>query len=255
MQEVCPICGSKKIEVVDRVNQKYHCVSCDEVFTLSNKPIIKTVIHKVIEKRTTPLEISLGLSAKEVYKKNIDRIVEINAVFGDTEMNGTGFFVTDTGCLITNAHVVVTKKESGYVLCDNVYVCKSRSVDYIEARIEYLDPKNDLALLKVSGSFDAVALADRTVEVGDKVFAIGNSRGDGLALLDGIVSDTERKFKAASAFLFNALVTHGCSGGPVFNDRGEVCGVTVGSENNTVGMNYAIPISTVRAFIEKALRK
>ena len=71
-------------------------------------------------------------------------------------------------------------------------------------------------------------------------------------MLDGIVGDANRPFRSTKAFLFNALVTHGCSGGPVFNDRAEICGITVGGVENSAGMNYAIPISTIKSFILKA---
>ena len=67
-----------------------------------------------------------------------------------------------------------------------------------------------------------------------------------------MVGDINRKFKSTTAFLFNALVTHGCSGGPVFNDKGEVCGVTVGGANIAAGMNFALPVTIVLDFIKRA---
>ena len=252
MQEICPICGSKEIKLLDNATKKYKCLSCDETFRLEEKPVIKEVIHTVVEKQIEKV-VSDTFSAKDIYNKNIESIMEVTATFGDDESHGTGFYISSNGYMITNAHVVIGIKNSKPILCDGVNVCKSRSTDFYDAEIVYLDAKNDLALLKVSTDRQkSVLFAKSDVEVGDRVFAIGNSLGDGLNLLDGIVGDVNRKFKSTKAFLFNALVTHGCSGGPVFNDKGEVCGVTVGGANVAAGMNFALPITTVIDFIERA---
>ena len=247
MQEICPICGSKDIKVIDGNAKRYKCLSCDETFILEDKPIVKEIVRTVVEKRADTV-----FSAKSVYNKNINGIVEVAAVFGEDESNGTGFYVSSNGYLVTNAHVVIEVKNGKAALCDSVAVCKNHSTDFYNAEVVFLDAKNDLALLKTSGEFNPVVLSAKNVEVGDKVFAIGNSRGDGLTLLDGIVGDVNRKFKATTAFLFNALVTHGCSGGPVFDDKGEVCGVTIGGVELAAGMNYALPVFIVKDFIKKA---
>ena len=253
MQEICPVCGSKKLKIIDEKAKKYICLSCDETFTLEEKPVVKEVIHTVVEKQIEKV-VNENYSAKDIYNKNIDSIMEVNATFREDETSGTGFFVSTNGYMITNAHVVINIKNGKPLLCDGVSVCKSRSTDFLDAEMVYLDAKNDLALLKVleNNKYNCVSFAKKNVEIGDKIFAIGNSLGDGLNLLDGMVGDVNRKFKATNAFLFNALVTHGCSGGPVFNDKGEVCGVTVGGANIAVGMNFALPLSTVLAFIERA---
>lgn len=252
MQEICPICGGKEIKLLDNATKKYKCLSCDETFRLEEKPVIKEVIHTVVEKQVEKV-VSETFSAKDIYNKNIESIMEVTATFGDDESHGTGFYISSNGYMITNAHVVIGVKDGKPVLCESVNVCKSRSTDFYDAEIVYLDAKNDLALLKVSVNGQKfISFAKNDVEVGDRIFAIGNSLGDGLNLLDGIVGDVNRKFKSTKAFLFNALVTHGCSGGPVFNDKGEVCGVTVGGANVAAGMNFALPITTVLDFIERA---
>lgn len=253
MQEICPVCGSKNLKIIDEKAKKYICLSCDETFTLEEKPVVKEVIHTVVEKQIEKV-VNENYSAKDIYNKNIDCIMEVTASFDDVESNGTGFYISPDGYLITNAHVLIDIKNKKPALCDGVTVCKSRSTDFFDAEIVYLDAKNDLALLKVSDNSDhrAVVFAKRDVEVGDKIFAIGNSLASGLNLLDGIVGDVNRKFKSTTAFLFNALVTHGCSGGPVFNDKGEVCGVTVGGAELAAGMNYALPLSILTEFISNA---
>ncbi len=198
-----------------------------------------------------------AFSAKDVYNRNIESILEVTATFEDADSCGTGFCISNRGYWITNAHVLIGIKNKKPVLCNEVYVCRSRSDRFTEAKVVYMEAGNDLALLHVSSEerYCPVLFAKKDVEIGDKLFAIGNSRGDGLNLLDGIVGDVNRKFKTTPAFLFNALVTHGCSGGPVFNDKGEVCGITVGGATDAPGMNFAIPISSLREFLERAERE
>ena len=247
LTEACPICGSKEIVCLDKSAKKYRCRSCDETFVLEEKP---KVVEKIIEKTPDKSE----LSAAEIYKTVIGSICEITSEFEDESSQGTGFYISANGYMITNCHVVIDRKPNGkYELCDDVYSCKSKSVDYDELEVVYIDPKNDLALLKGDvRSVKPLKLADKLPEIGETVVAIGNSKGEGLALVNGIVSDTNRDFQGHPAFLFNALVSHGCSGGPIFNGKGEVCGVTVGGRDDAEGMKYGIPVETLHKFIKAA---
>ena len=246
MQEKCPVCGSQNLKVIDKATKKYKCMSCDELFTLEEKPVVKEVVKE------QPSDSFY--SAKQVYDENIESIVEVNCAFDSVYSSGTGFYISDKGYVITNAHVIIGVVDKKAILCDAVSVCKSHSTEYFDAEVVFIDPKNDLALLKVDieNIVKAVKLSGKDVAVGEKVFTIGNSKGEGLLIVDGIVGDRNRKFKETPVFIFNALVTHGCSGGPVFNDQGEVCGVTVGGVKEAAGMNYAIPLSVLKDFINRA---
>ncbi|MCH5159031.1 MAG: trypsin-like peptidase domain-containing protein [Clostridiales bacterium] len=247
IKEVCPICGSKEIVCLDKSAKKYRCCSCDDTFVLEEKP---KVAERIIENKDN----KNVLTAAEIYKTVIGSICEITSEFNNGSSQGTGFYISDNGYLITNCHVVIDRKANGkYELCDELYSCKSKSVDYDELEVVYIDPKNDLALLKGNTkSVKPLKLADRLPEIGETVVAIGNSKGEGLALVNGVVSDVNRDFQGHPAFLFNALVAHGCSGGPIFNAKGEVCGVTVGGRDDAEGMKYGIPIETLRKFIKTA---
>ena len=254
MQEKCPVCGSQNIKAVDRTAKKYKCLSCDEIFTLEEKPVVKEVVREVIKEVVKEQPSDNFYSAKQVYDENIESIVEVNCAFDSVYSSGTGFYISDKGYIITNTHVVINYVGKKPVLCENVSVCKSRSTDYIEAEVLYLDPKNDLAILKTDTDkpVKAVKIAENDISIGEKLFTIGNSKGEGLMIVDGIVGDLNRSFKGTPVFIFNALVTHGCSGGAVFNDKGEVCGVTVGGAKEAAGMNYAINLHTLKDFITRA---
>ena len=245
MQEICPICGSCDIVIQNAVDKRFKCRSCDSVFVL---------------KESTPAPAPLApatksaLSPKEIYNRNINSILETTCNFGDIDSSGTAFCVSKKGFFVTNAHVLIGDVQGKKTLADSVYVCKSRSTDFISAEIVYMDAQNDLALLKVNEltAFSPLSFSLKPAEVGDEIVVIGNSKGEGLVLLNGIVGDVARTYGRTHAFVFNALVTHGCSGAPVLNGAGEVCGVTVGGTNDAAGMNYAISLDALQSFLSSA---
>ena len=247
MKEFCPICGSKEIVCLDKAAKKYSCRSCDENFVLVEPKAVERFIEKTAKNNE--------LTPSEIYKTAIDGICEITGEADEESTQGTGFYVSNDGYIVTNCHVVIIRDPNkGYELCKEVYSCKNKAVDYKKLDVVYVDSKNDLALLKenVKTPIKPLKLAEKLPEIGESIVAIGNSKGDGLSVVNGIVGDTDREFMGHSAFLFNALVSNGCSGGPIFNDRGEVCGVTVGGRDDAEGMKYAIPVETLRDFIKAA---
>lgn len=251
MRNNCPVCGSSAIEPVGRFSNQFRCKSCDGVFELADKSPVEKIIEKVIVEKPVKKE---GLTPAEIYRKTIGSIFELRCMHGDVESNGTGFYVSANGYVITNCHVVVVRgANKKLALCEEITACSDNSDDYGDLSVVYVDPKNDLALLKGNAnSVTPLKLATHLPEIGETVVAIGNSIGQGLNIVNGIIGDTDRDFQGHPAFLFNALVAHGCSGGPVFNGKGEVCGVTVGAREEAEGMKYAIPLDTLKKFIQVA---
>jgi len=93
------------------------------------------------------------------------------------------------------------------------------------------------------------------VETGEKVYAIGNSKGQGICILDGIVSDSERLIGSDNFIMFSAPIVQGNSGGPIFNANGDVIGIVTLKLKDASAMNYAIPVSAVKTFAEQAKDK
>ena len=251
MKEVCPVCGSAAIVPTERFSKKYRCKACDEVFELTEKPAVKMIEKIIVEK---PAE-KKGLSPAEIYEKNIGSIIEITSYFSDMDARGTGFYISDNGYLLTNLHVVVAQDGAKAELCRECYGNGKSSDDDFELEVIYLDKDNDLALLKADVKSKALKLSDKLPAIGESVVAIGNVKGTGLSIVNGIIGDTERDFDGTPAFLFNALVAGGCSGGPIFNEKGEVCGVTVGERKDAEGMKFGIPVEVVRNFLKRAERE
>lgn len=164
---------------------------------------------------------------------------------------GSGFFISDDGYLVTNNHVV----EGG-----SAFTVVTNNGDELDAKLIGTDPRTDLAVLKVDDSghkFTYVAFADDSkVRVGDWVVAVGNPFGLGGTVTSGIVSARGRDIGAGpyDDFLqIDAAVNRGNSGGPAFNLSGEVVGINTAifsPSGGNVGIAFAIPASTANAVVQ-----
>ena len=154
---------------------------------------------------------------------------------------GSGFFVTETGVIATNAHVARDEGSLLAMLSDG---------QQLQATVVYIDEDLDIALVKVSGeNFPHLALADaQTVRQGESVFAIGNPGGAmQFSMTKGIVSAVG-KFREAGAGTWiqtDTPINPGNSGGPLVNMRGEVVGINTLKliKKNTTGIAFALSAS------------
>lgn len=164
---------------------------------------------------------------------------------------GSGFFISADGYVVTNNHVIENASEVELV---------TDSGDTVSAKVIGSDPRTDLALLKVDGrkDFPFVSFADSELpRVGDWVVAIGNPFGLGGSVTAGIVSARGRDIGAGpyDDFLqIDAAVNRGNSGGPTFNLRGEVVGVNTAiysPSGGNVGIAFAVPSEVARNVIDE----
>ncbi len=169
---------------------------------------------------------------------------------GGGAAQGSGFFISADGYVVTNNHVVNNAKSVEVTLDDG---------RTLPAKIIGTDPKTDLALLKVTDGapFPYVKLAHGAPQVGDWVVAIGNPFGLGGTVTAGIVSARGRDIGAGpyDDFLqIDAPINKGNSGGPTFNVSGEVVGVNTAiasPSGGNVGLAFAIPSETVQAVVDQ----
>jgi serine protease Do len=159
---------------------------------------------------------------------------------------GSGFFISEDGYLVTNNHVVADGSAYTVVMNDGTE---------LDAKLIGTDERTDLAVLKVDSDkkFTYVAFADdSSVRVGDWVVAVGNPFGLGGTVTAGIVSARGRDIGAGpyDDFLqIDAAVNRGNSGGPAFDLNGQVVGVNTAifsPSGGNVGIAFAIPASTVK---------
>ncbi|WP_439273305.1 Do family serine endopeptidase [Pseudochrobactrum sp. HB0163] len=169
---------------------------------------------------------------------------------------GSGFFISEDGYLVTNNHVVADGDAFSVVLDDGTE---------LDARLIGKDPRTDLAVLKVDAKrkFTYVAFDDdeNNVKVGDWVVAVGNPFGLGGTVTAGIVSARGRDIGAGpyDDFLqIDAAVNKGNSGGPAFDLSGKVVGINTAifsPSGGSVGIAFAIPASTASKVVDQLIKK
>jgi serine protease Do len=199
-----------------------------------------------------------GARAIEVFRKSNPGVVHIEArAEAETKFEkklieagtASGFFIDAEGHVLTNAHVIDGKNEIDVVLGGG---------RRLSARLVGTAPQLDLALLHVTvpaGEIHPLPLGDSaSLQVGQKVLAIGNPLGLHNTLSVGVVSALYRSVDGTPLELSDALIqtdaaiNPGSSGGPLLNSAGEVVGVnTLGS--NAQGLGFAVPIHLARRII------
>ncbi len=166
---------------------------------------------------------------------------------------GSGFFISEDGYLVTNNHVVDEGEAFTVVLNDGTEM---------DAKLIGKDSRTDLAVLKVEPTrkFTYVAFADDSkVRVGDWVVAVGNPFGLGGTVTAGIISANGRDIGSGPYDNFlqiDAAVNHGNSGGPAFNLNGEVVGINTAifsPSGGNVGIAFAIPASTATEVVDQLM--
>ena len=278
--KTCSVCGAsdlKRISTEEHDGQLfgiYKCSSCDAELSAYDKYLkalkkaqqaeAKKAEDTVTETLTPPEEEPMNRTAvvnlaSKVYKKAINSTLALTAQLEDFATVGTGTIVSPNGYFITNAHVVAEFEETQKAIVDyseEVYGKNDRDYRFV-ADLAYVNPKYDLALLKTEP--DA---ANKPVEFcyddafpGEDVYVIGNSKGEGLCILEGIVSDVHRSVGGKDYIMISAPVTRGNSGGPVFNSEGKMIGVVKGGHSDVNSMNFVIPIKTIIEFLQEAKDK
>lgn len=154
---------------------------------------------------------------------------------------GSAFFISKDGYLLTNHHVVEDASKVTIVLNDR------REID---ATVVGSDERTDVALLKVTGS-NYPELRTGNVDqlkVGEPVLAIGSPFGFDYSASAGIVSAKMRNMMGETSVPFiqtDVALNPGNSGGPLFNQRGDVVGVNSRIFSGTggyMGLSFSIPI-------------
>ena len=226
----------------------------DQINTLENTP---TGSGGVLD---NPAET---LTAGEIYQQNVNSVVAITCAVNTTvngqsvvaSSAGTGFIVTEDGYIATNHHVIEGASAITVTMADG---------SEYAALLIGSDSANDVAVIKIQASgLQAVTLgASSALQVGDQVVAIGNALGElSSSLTVGYVSGMDRDVTTDGSIInmlqTDVAINSGNSGGPLFNAKGEVIGITTAKYSGTTtsgasieGIGFAIPIDDVRQIIE-----
>lgn len=157
-------------------------------------------------------------------------------------MTGSGFFLRP-GQVVTNLHVI-----RGARRCE-VKTLDGKGRIYPVAGVLDVDEEGDLAMLSVElppSRVRSSALANQLPEEGEKIFVIGNPLKLEGSVSDGIVSAVRELPNIGKIIQITAPISHGNSGSPVFNLKGEVVGVVTIKVTNGQNINLAIGAARVR---------
>lgn len=171
---------------------------------------------------------------------------------------GSGFILDQAGHVLTNYHVVEGAREIDVSINDE-YV--------LPATIVGVDPRNDIAVLKVEAPADIlvpVALgSSENLKVGQRAIAIGNPFGQfGRTLTIGVISALNRTLEGSAGRTItgiiqtDAAINRGNSGGPLLDSSGRLIGINTAIFSPTgtsAGVGFAVPVDTVKRLLPDLL--
>jgi S1-C subfamily serine protease len=252
----------------------------------------KTVVVRAQGSQTTALPASAsskvpalpgrGFEPQRIFAQRSPGVVTVFAYFGDpasvdTEVSqGSGFVTSTHGYVLTNSHVITNAGEAQNVsqnvrAAEHVFV-EFADGDRVEAKVIGWDLYDDVGLVRVDPrrhKLSPVPLGESAaVVVGEPVAAIGSPLGNENSLAVGVVSAIHRSidaltvqtYKVVDAIQTDAPITHGNSGGPLFDARGRVIGInaqirSATGRGNDSGIGFAIPIDAAKRSMAQLIAK
>jgi S1-C subfamily serine protease len=190
---------------------------------------------------------------------------------GQQAAQGSGFVVSGSGEIVTNAHVVTNGTAANLQRASQVYVkFPDPEGDEVAAKIIGADPNSDVALLRIDPSgltLRSLTLgSSANLVVGSPVAALGTPFGEQGSLSVGVISATNRSiqslngsgtqggFSIPGAIQTDAAINHGNSGGPLVNAAAEVIGINSqidSSSGGGSGVGFAVPVDTVKRSVSQ----
>ena len=169
---------------------------------------------------------------------------------GEPVAEGTGFIISRDGGILTNYHVISEGTSAIVKLPDGAF--------YIVDGVLASDKVRDVAIIKAHGAnFRTLTLGNSdNIEVGEEVVAIGNPLSLESTVSNGIISAIRIAETQGGRFIqITAPISHGSSGGPLFNKVGEVIGITAMGLEGGANLNFAIPINDAKRLLLSPLGK
>ena len=228
----------------------------------SDKPIVPSVETKNVSNETATANDIYSVGCRQTVGISLE--ITSSNIFGQTSSSavaGTGFIITSDGYIMTNYHVIEPAYENNY----KITVLFKDGTSY-EASVAGFEEDGDIAVLKIDANdLSPVTVGNSdNIAVGDSVFAIGHPLGElDFSMTSGRVSALDRSITAdrnsapINMFQFDAAINSGNSGGPVFNESGEVIGIAtakVGS-SGVEGLGFAIPINDAADIANELITK
>ena len=177
----------------------------------------------------------------DLYK---DAVIQIATPYS----TGTGFYLSICNLIVTNEHVVRDNKS---------VVIDGNSIEKQLVNVLFVDPKYDLAFLKVPEEHDMPAIEmgiDPVLKEGDTVVAVGHPYGLKFGATQGIISNLLHKENDINYIQHDAALNPGNSGGPLINRTGQLIGVNtfIIRDGNNIG--FSLPSNYLNLTIKEFLK-
>lgn len=244
--------------------QAVRAKSQDDLLTGAVAKASPAVVSIVISKDVPQLEVTyVNPFGDDPFYKDFGIQVPVYQQKGTVKQKvgaGTGFLITSDGFILTNKHVIADDQADYTVLL--------ASGKQLPAKVIYKDPKNDIAIVKITGSnYNSVNLGDSGgLKLGQSVIAIGNALGEyNNSVSVGIISGLNRSIQAndssgnteqlSGVIQTDAAINPGNSGGPLLDLDGNAIGVNVATVVGSQNIGFAIPINEIKSVIKYVLGK
>lgn len=195
---------------------------------------------------------------EQVFNENINKTVEIRiSNDGDTWGYGTGCFVSSDGLVLTNKHMVFSENSNAnYSIIQVRLPCEN---DFVDASVVKVSTEVDLATIQIERENTQYFKISNQVNNGQEIYTIGNPNGFGLSFTKGNVSSSLRNViyndSTIQAIQTSLVINEGNSGGPVFNQNGELVGLVsfrLKDKYSSViqGVSFAVPAQQIAQFLK-----
>ena len=179
------------------------------------------------------------LSAEEIYSMLYPSTVEIIAESDFISSLGSGFFIDDMGTVVTNYHVIED--------CSEAYITANDGQTYEVKFVLGYDQKLDIAILSTScDKSTPVKMQEASIATGETIYVLGSSLGLTGTFSEGLVSSADRNIGEVKYIQISAPISHGNSGGPVVDSKGQVIGIASAGFEEGQNLNLALPISVLQ---------
>lgn len=159
--------------------------------------------------------------------------------------SGSCFYLHSHGVFVTNYHVVEGFRD---------LAIHDRHRNPHLAKVVLVNPTIDIALLAVKGDFshlpEIVLAEEDSLTIGSKVFVAGYPYGMPFTVTEGSVSSPKQLLNNQYYIQTDAAVNPGNSGGPIFNERGELVGVTVAKFTEADNMGFGVRLESLRRVLD-----
>ena len=173
-------------------------------------------------------------------------------------MFGSGFYINDSGYLLTNHHVIESEVNPEYEGYSRVYIVRrGNDKEKIPAKVIGYDKVFDVALIKTSKTSKHFLSGgnSKNIFIGDEVLAVGAPITLSHTVTKGIISNNSRRFfQLGRTYQIDVAINPGNSGGALINKKNEVVGITFASLPQFQGLNFAIPYYLIENMIPELFK-